>query len=64
MIWWRRWPTHGGRGLKPLEGGRRQPILVVVCGVVVFLWLCAPLSYQLVESRYQKRQKADFCALI
>ncbi len=35
MIWWRRWPTHGGRGPKPLEG--RAPAAHVDCCV---LWLC------------------------
>ena len=34
MIWWRRWPTHGGRGLKPLEG--RAAAAHVDCCV---LWL-------------------------
>ena len=37
MIWWHRWPTHGGRGPKPLEGWQ-QLMLIVVCVVVV--WLC------------------------
>jgi len=35
MIWWRRWPTHGERGLKPLEG--RAAAAHVGCCV---LWLC------------------------
>jgi len=35
MSWWRRWPTHGGRGPKPLEG--RAAAAHVDCCV---LWLC------------------------
>jgi hypothetical protein len=35
MIWWRRWPIHGGRGPKPLEG--RAAAAHVDCCV---LWLC------------------------
>jgi hypothetical protein len=35
MSWWRRWPTHGGRGPKPLEG--RVAAAHVGCCV---LWLC------------------------
>ena len=35
MSWWRRWPTHGGRGPKPLEG--RAAAAHVGCCV---LWLC------------------------
>ncbi len=35
MSWWRRWPTHGGRGPKPLEG--RVAVAHVDCCV---LWLC------------------------
>jgi len=38
MNWRRRWPTHGGRGLKPLEGRAAAAQLVVVCcGCVVVL---------------------------
>ena len=35
MSWWRRWPTHGERGLKPLEG--RAAAAHFDCCV---LWLC------------------------
>jgi hypothetical protein len=38
MSWWRRWPTHGERGLKPLEGGRAAAAHVdccVLCGCVL-----------------------------
>ena len=47
MSWWRRWPTHGGRGPKPLEGreGWRWLMLVVVCVVVVFVCCVRPFSY-------------------
>jgi len=31
VIWWCRWPTHGGRGLKPVEGRVAWLMLVVVC---------------------------------
>ena len=31
MIWWCRWPTHGGRGLNPVEGRAAWLMLVVVC---------------------------------
>ena len=37
MIWWRRWPAHGGRGPKPLEGRQRLMLVVVCCGCVVVL---------------------------
>ena len=37
MSWRRRWPTHGGRGPKPLEG--RAAAAHVGCCVVV-VWLC------------------------
>ncbi len=30
MIWWCRWPTHGGRGLKPVESRVAWLMLVVV----------------------------------
>ncbi len=36
MRWWRRWPTHGERGLKPLEG-RAAATHVGCC---VCCWLC------------------------
>ncbi len=38
MSWWRRWPSHGERGLKPLEG--RAAAAHVGCCV---LWLCSVL---------------------
>ena len=31
MIWWCHWPTHGGRGLKLVEGRAAWLMLVVVC---------------------------------
>ena len=31
MSWWCRWPNHGGRGLKPVEGKAAWLLLVVVC---------------------------------
>jgi hypothetical protein len=31
MSWWGRWPNHGGRGLKPVEGWAAWLMLVVVC---------------------------------
>ncbi len=40
ISWWCRWPTHGGRGPKPLVGRAALLMLVVVCVVVFFVsWL-------------------------
>jgi hypothetical protein len=38
MSWWRRWPTHGERGLKPLEGRAAAAHVdcCVLCGCVLF----------------------------
>ena len=37
MSWWRRWPTHGERGLKPLEGRAAAAHVdcCVLCGCVL-----------------------------
>jgi len=42
MIWWHRWPTNGGRGLKPLEGRAAAAHFgcCVLCGCV-FVVVCA-----------------------
>jgi hypothetical protein len=45
MIWWRRWPNHGGRGLKPLEGRAAAAHFGCCVLCVLCLWLCAPFSY-------------------
>jgi hypothetical protein len=45
MSWWRRWPTHGERGLKPLEG--RAAAAHVGCCV---LWLCFVLCSRIFSS--------------
>ena len=39
MIWWRRWPIHGGRGLNPLEDRAAAAHFgcCVLCCVVVFV---------------------------
>jgi len=38
MRWWRRWSTHGERGLKPLEGTRAAAAHFGCC---VCCWLCS-----------------------
>jgi hypothetical protein len=57
MIWWRRWPNHGGRGLKPLEGRAVAAHFGCCVLCVLCLWLCAPFSYHI------QGKMADFCAL-
>ena len=42
MSWWCRWPNHGGRGLKPVEGRAAWLMLVVVC-------CCCQLLYRIVD---------------
>ena len=42
MSWWCRWPNHGGRGLKPVEGRAAWLMLIVVC-------CCCQLRYRIVD---------------
>jgi hypothetical protein len=58
MSWWRRWPTHGERGLKPLEG--RAAAAHVGCCV---LWLCLVLCSRTFYPfcRVEHPTKGDIC---
>jgi len=43
MSWWRRWPTHGGKGPKPLEG-RAAAAHVGCCALCVVFCVVASKS--------------------
>jgi len=45
MSWWCRWPNHGGRELKPVEGSAVLLMLVVVC------CCCQQLLYPVLQTR-------------